>query len=150
VAARHGSIVVDNAFADAARKIDYRALPRITFTNPTIASAGMTEAQAEAEGIDCTCRTLPLEHVPRALVSRSTRGLVKLVAERETGRIVGVHIAGDGAGDVILAGVLAIENDMTIDELAATWNPYLTLGEGLNLVAQSFRRDPSKLSCCAA
>jgi len=150
VAAKHGGLVVENAFDDADKRIDYSALPRITFTNPTIASAGLTEAQALAQGIECACRTLALEHVPRAIVSRNTRGLVKLVAERESGRIVGVHIVGDGAGDVILAGSLAIQTGMTVEQLASGWNPYLTLGEGLYLAAQSFTRDPSKLSCCAA
>lgn len=150
VAAKHGALVVDNAFDGTGRRIDCRALPHITFTNPTIASAGLTETEAEAQGIDCSCRTLPLEHVPRAIVSRSTRGVVKIVAQRDSGRIVGVHIVGDGAGDVILAGVLAIENGMTVEQLAATWNPYLTLGEGVYLTAQAFHRDPSKLSCCAA
>jgi mercuric reductase len=120
------------------------------FTNPTIASAGLTEAQALDQGIECSCRTLPLEHVPRAIVSRNTRGLVKLVAERESGRIVGAHLVGAGAGDVILAASLAIQTGMTVEQLASGWNPYLTLGEGLYLAAQAFTRDPSKLSCCAA
>lgn len=150
VAAKHGGLVVENAFDDAARRVDYSALPRITFTNPTIASAGLTEAQALRQGIDCTSRTLRLEHVPRAIVSRNTRGLVKLVAERDGLRIIGVHIVGDGAGDVILAGSLAIQTQMTVEQLAGGWNPYLTLGEGLYLAAQSFTRDTSKLSCCAA
>ena len=150
VAAKHGGLVVENAFESAGRRIDYAALPRITFTNPTIASAGLTDAQAREQGLDCESRTLPLEHVPRAIVNRNTRGLVKLVAERGSGRIAGVHIVGDGAGDVILAGSLAIQTGMTVEQLAAGWNPYLTLGEGLYLAAQSFHTDPSKLSCCAA
>ena len=150
VAAKHGGLVVENAFDGAGKRIDYTALPRITFTNPTIASAGLTEAQALEQGIECSCRTLPLEHVPRAIVNRDTRGLVKLVAERESGRIVGAHLVGDGAGDVILAASLAIQTRMTVEQLASGWNPYLTLGEGLYLAAQSFTRDPSKLSCCAA
>jgi len=150
VAAKHGGLVVENAFDGAGRRIDYSPLPRITFTNPTIASAGLTETQAQEQGLDCESRTLGLEHVPRAIVSRNVRGLVKLVAERGSGRILGVHIVGDGAGDVILAGSLAIQTGMTVDQLAAGWSPYLTLGEGLHLAAQSFHRDPSKLSCCAA
>jgi len=150
IAAKHGALVVDNAFGGADRRIDYSALPRITFINPTIASAGLTEAQALEQRVDCSCRTLSLEHVPRGIVSRNTRGLVKVVAERDSGCIVGVHIVGDGAGDVILAGSLAIQTRMTVEQLASGWNPYLTLGEGLHLAAQSFTRDPSKLSCCAA
>jgi mercuric reductase len=150
VAAKHGGLVVENAFESAGKRVDYSALPRITFTNPTIASAGLTEAHAHEHGLDCECRVLALEHVPRAIVSRNTTGLVKLVAERERGRIVGAHIVGDGAGDVILAASLAIQMGMSVEQLAAGWNPYLTLGEGLYLAAQSFSRDPSKLSCCAA
>ena len=150
VAAKHGGLVVDNAFGDVAKRMDYSALPRITFVNPTIASAGLTEARAQEQGLDCESRVLELEHVPRAVVSRNVRGLVKLVAQRDSGRIVGVHIVGDGAGDLILAGSLAIQTGMTVEQLASGWNPYLTLGEGLHLAAQAFTRDPSKLSCCAA
>jgi len=150
VAARHGAIVVDNAFDDAGRTLDYTALPRITFTSPTLASAGLTVAQALDAGHDVDSRVLDLASVPRAIVSRSGRGLVKLVAERVTGRILGVHLVGEGAGDVILAGIYAIENRMTVDQIAGSWNPYLTLGEALHLAAQSFTRDPSRLSCCAA
>jgi len=150
VAARHGALVVDNAFNGAARALDYKALPRITFTNPTIASAGLTEAEAKAEGIDAESRVLDLADVPRAIVSRNTRGLVKLVAERDSGRIVGVHMLADGAGDAILAGVYAIEAQRTVTDLATSWNPYLTIGEALHLAAQSFTRDVRTLSCCAA
>lgn len=150
VAAKHGGLVVENAFDRAGKRIDYSALPRITFTNPTMASAGLTEAQAQAHGVDCESRVLGLEHIPRAAVSRDMRGVIKVVAEREGGRILGVHIVGDGAGDVILAGSLAIQNGMTVEQLTAGWNPYLTLGEGLYLAALSFHRDPSMLSCCAA
>ncbi len=150
VAAKHGALVVDNAFDDAARRIDYDALPRITFTNPTLASAGLTEAQAIDRGLRCESRVLALEHVPRAIVSRNTRGMVKLVAERDSGQILGVHLLADGAGDAILAGVYAIQAGLTVAQLASSWNPYLTIGEAIHLTAQSFTRDPSKLSCCAA
>jgi mercuric reductase len=150
VAARHGALVVENAFEHAGRRVDYRALPRITFTNPTIAIAGVTEAQAQERGLDVESRTLELANVPRAIVSRNTRGLVKLVAEGDSGRVIGVHMLADGAGDAILAGVYAIQAGLTIEQLASSWNPYLTIGEGIHLAAQSFARDPAKLSCCAA
>jgi mercuric reductase len=150
VAARHGLLVVENAFDGAAREVDYAALPRITFTSPTIASAGITEAQAEQRGLDVELRVLDLAHVPRAVVSRNTRGLVKLVAERDTYRVVGVHMLADGAGDAILAAVYAIQAGLTVKQMASSWNPYLTIGESIHLAAQSFARDPAKLSCCAA
>ncbi len=150
VAAKHGALVVANAFEQAGRRISDRSLPRITFTNPTIASAGLTEAQALAQGIDCESRVLDLANVPRAIVSRNTRGVVKLVAERDTGRVIGMHMLADGAGDAILAAVYAIDANRTVSDLAASWNPYLTIGEGIHLAAQAFTRDVSKLSCCAA
>ena len=150
VAAKQGSIAVTNAFEHADRRIDYLAMPRITFTSPTIASAGMTEADARERGLDCDCRVLDLDNVPRAIVSRNTHGLVKVVAERDSGRVLGLHLLAEGAGDAILAGVYAIEAERTIDELADSWNPYLTVGEAIHLAALSFTRDPSMLSCCAA
>lgn len=149
VAARHGKTMVENAFADAAPSVDYSALPRITFTNPTIASAGLTEAEAEAQGLATDTRVLELSAVPRAIVSRNTRGLVKLVAEQGSGRILGVHLLADRAGDAILAGVYAIQAQMTVTQMANSWNPYLTIGEAIHLAAQSFTRDPATLSCCA-
>jgi mercuric reductase len=88
--------------------------------------------------------------VPRPIVSRSTGGVAKLVAERGTGRLIGAHLLADGAGDAILAAVYAIEAGLTVNDLAASWNPYLTIGEAIHLAAQAFTRDVSKLSCCAA
>src|SRR6266511_3627377 len=113
-------------------------------------AVGVTDAQVAQEGIACTCRVLPLTQVPRALVDRDTRGLVKLVAERTSGRVLGVTMVADGAGDAILAAVYAVKLGMTVSELADTWAPYLTFGEGLRLAAQAFTRDVTKLSCCAA
>jgi mercuric reductase len=150
VAARQGSLAVANAFDGAGRRIDYAALPRITFTTPTIASAGLTEAEALEQGIECECRVLGPEDVPRAIVSRNTHGVVKLVAERDTGRVVGVHLLAEGAGDAILAAVYAIDAGRTVADMADGWDPYLTIGEAIHLAALAFTRDPSKLSCCAA
>ncbi|MFH5822906.1 mercury(II) reductase [Georgenia sp. AZ-5] len=150
VAAAHGSLVADNALAGAARTLDYRELPRATFTRPAIAAAGLTEAQAAAQGLACDCRVLPLEHVPRAVVNRDTRGLVKLVAERDTGRLLGAHVIADGAGEVIASAVYALANTMTVQQIAEMWSPYLTMAEGLKLAALTYTRDVAKLSCCAA
>jgi mercuric reductase len=150
VAGAHGTMVVDNAFDAAGRTVDYSHLPRVTFTTPNLASVGLTDAQVADAGLECTCRVLPLSHVPRAIVNRDTRGVVKIVAEVGTGRVVGIHIAAANAGDAILAATYALEAGMTTDQLAATWAPYLTMAEGIKLAAQSFRTDVAKLSCCAA
>lgn len=142
--------MVDNAFDNAGRTLDYRTLPKVTFTSPVLATAGMTDAEATAAGIACECRVLPLKHVPRALVNRDTTGVIKLVAERGTGKLLGAHLAAEGAGEVIATAVYALANDMTVHQMAEHWMPYLTMAEGLKLAAQAFTRDITKLSCCAA
>ncbi len=150
VAAAGGAAAVQNALLDGEERLDFRALPRIIFTSPAIAQAGLTEATAIESGLDVEARVLPLNAIPRALVNGDTRGLLKLVAEAEGGRLVGVSVLADGAPDVIQAAVLAIEHGMTVDELASAWAPYLAMAEGLKLAAQTFTRDVAKLSCCAA
>jgi mercuric reductase len=130
--------------------MNYAGLPSVIFTDPALASAGLTEAEARAAGLDVATRVLELENVPRALANRDTRGAIKLVAGAVTGKVLGVHVVADGAGDMILAGVYAIKFGLTVDDLATTWAPYLTMSEGLKLVAQSFKGDVKNLSCCAS
>jgi len=150
VAGFHGTMVVDNAFGGAGRTVNYAHLPRVTFTTPSIAAVGLTDAEVGRAGLSCTCRVLPLSYLPRAIVNRDTRGVVKIVAEESTGRVVGIHIAAANAGDAILAATYALEAGMTVSELATTWAPYLTTAEGIKLAAQSFSTDVAKLSCCAS
>jgi mercuric reductase len=150
VAAAQGSAAASNALSHAERAVDYTALPRVTFTSPAIASAGLTEAELIRQGVACDCRVLPLSAVPRAIVGRDSRGVVKLVAEAGTGRVRGVHAVADDAGEMITAASYAIRAQMTVADLADAWAPYLTMSEGLRLAAQAFTRDVSRLSCCAA
>jgi mercuric reductase len=150
VAAAQGTVAADNAVAGAGRTMDYTALPRVTFTTPNIAAVGLTEAQARAAGHDTESRLLELQHVPRAQVNLDTRGAFKVVAERGTGRVLGVHALAANAGDTILAGVYAVKFGLTVQDLADTWAPYLTMGEAIKLTAQTFTAEVSKLSCCAA
>lgn len=149
VAAAQGTAATENALFDAERTLDYAALPRVTFTSPAIASAGMTEEHAKAAGLRCACRTLPLAYVPRAIVNRDTRGLVKLVADAGSGRLLGAHVIAEGAGEVISAASYAIAAQMTVDQIAHAWSPFLTMTESLRLAAQTFTTDVTKLSCCA-
>ena len=150
VAAAHGTLAVDNAFAGADRVVDYRTVPRVTFTTPAIAGVGMTEAQTHEEGLDCECRVIPLDYVPRAIVNRDTRGVAKIVADRDGGVVRGITVVGDNAGDTMLAGVYALEAGMTTKQLANLWCPYLTMAEAIKIAAQAFHTDITKLSCCAA
>lgn len=151
VGAATGRVAAVNALAgDGARpaRVDYTGLPSVVFTRPQLASAGLTEAEALAAGHDCDCRVLDLADVPRALVNRDTHGAVKLVADAGTGRVLGVHALADGAGEMMLAATYAIKAAMTVDDLADTWAPYLTMAESLRIVAGTFRNE-LPTSCCA-
>lgn len=149
VAAAHGALAVDNAFTDAVAEVNYRNLPRVTFTSPALGSVGMTEKEAVAAGIRCECRVLPLEFVPRAVVNRDTRGFIKVVAELGTGRILGISAVAKDAGEIAAAGVYILEAGMTTAQVAAAWSPYLTMAEGLRIACKAFTTDVSMLSCCA-
>ncbi len=109
----------------------------------------MTEAQAQAQHIETDSRTLTLDNVPRALANFDTRGFIKLVAEKNTGRLLGAQILAAEAGEVIQSAALAIRKRMTVAELAGELFPYLTMTEGLKLCAQTFTKDVKQLSCCA-
>ena len=150
VAGAHGTTVVENAFFAGDRTMDYRHLPRVTFTSPAIAAVGLTDEEAMASGVRCSCSVLPLAYVPRAIVNRDTRGLVKIVADAVSRRVLGIHILAEGAGDMVLAATYALEAGMTVEQLATSWCPYLTMAEGIKLAAQAFDVDVTQLSCCAA
>src|SRR5260370_4550831 len=150
VAAYGGALAAENALTGNVRRYDLSALPKVTFTDPAVASVGLTEEQARAAGIEPLVSNVPLEHVPRALAARDTRGFVKLVADAATQRIVGAHILAAEAGAMITEPALAIKLGLTIQDLTSTVHPYLTLSEGIKLAAQAFTKDVAKLSCCAA
>ena len=148
--AAHGAkIAAQNALNGDARQYDNNAMPAVVFTDPQVATVGLTEAAAIAQGYDVVTSLLPLEFVPRALAARDTRGLFKLVADRGTKKLLGAHILAPEGADSIQTAALAIRQQMTYVELGEMIFPYLTTVEGLKLAAQTFEKDVAKLSCCA-
>ncbi len=129
--------------------IDLSVMPAVVFTDPQVGTVGLTEQQAKGQGLDIESRTLELENVPRALANMDTRGFIKLVAEKDSGRIVGCQVLASEGGEIIQTATLAIRNRMTIHDLADQLFPYLTMVEGLKLTAQAFNKDVKQLSCCA-
>lgn len=129
--------------------LDLSVVPAVVFTDPQVATVGLTQTKAEQQGIVPDARRIDLENVPRALANFDTRGFIKLVAEAETGRLIGAQIVAHNAGEIIQTAALAIRAGMTVDDLAGELFPYLTLAEGIKLCAQTFTRDVSQLSCCA-
>ena len=149
VAAASGTVAAENALLGNHRTLDLTAVPRVTFTDPEVASVGWTEAQARERGETPKAVLLPLEAVPRARIAFETRGVIKLVADANTDRLLGIHLAMPQAGEAIAAGVIALQAGYTAQDLGRTLFPYLTWAEGLRLGAQSFTRDVARLSCCA-
>ena len=111
--------------------------------------ACLTEAEARAQGIDPKTSVLSLGNVPRALAARDTRGLIKLVADSATKKLVGAHILAPEGADSIQTAAIAIKPGMAYTDLGEMIFPYLTTVEGLKLAAQTFDMDVSMLSCCA-
>ncbi len=129
--------------------LDLSVLPAVVFTDPQAATVGLSEVQANAQGIETDSRTLTLDNVPRALANFDTRGFIKLVAEKTTGKLLGAQVVAAEGGEVIQTAAIALRAGMTIEELAGQLFPYLTMVEGIKLCAQTFTRDTKELSCCA-
>lgn len=150
VAAYGGALAAENALTGNTRRVDLTAVPRVTFSDPAVASVGITEADARARGIEPLVSRLPMAHVARSLAAHDTRGFVKLVADATTRKIIGAQILAAEAGEMITEPMLAIKFGLSIEDIASTFHPYLTLSEAIKLAAQTFDKDVGKLSCCAA
>ncbi len=148
MAAYGAKLAARNAMGGAER-YDNAAMPWVVFTDPQVAGVGLTEAQAIAAGHEVKTSVLGLDNVPRALAARDTRGLIKLVADAKTDRLLGGVIAAPEGSDSIQTLALALKFGMTTKALGGTIFPYLTTVEGLKLAAQTFDKDVAKLSCCA-
>ena len=149
MAAYGAKIAARNALNGDNLVYDNAAMPWVTFTDPQVAGVGLTEAAARTAGFETKTSIVSLDQVPRALAARDTRGLIKLVADRKTDRLLGTQILAPEGADSIQTMVLAIKHGMTTKELGETIFPYLTTVEGLKLAAQGFGKDVAKLSCCA-
>ncbi|MBN8990579.1 MAG: mercury(II) reductase [Rhizobiales bacterium] len=149
MAAYGAKLAAKNALNSNSLRYDNTTMPAVVFTDPQVANVGMTEAQAVAAGHAVRTSVLSLDNLPRALAARDTRGLIKLVADGATRKLLGAHILAPEGADSIQTAALAIRCGLTIDNLSEMIFPYLTTVEGLKLAAQTFDRDVKKLSCCA-
>lgn len=149
MAAYGAKLAAKNALNSNSLRYDNTTMPAVVFTDPQVASVGLTEAQAVAAGHSVRTSVLSLDNVPRALAARDTRGLVKLVADGVTRKLLGAHILAPEGADSIQTAAIALRCGLTIDDLSNMIFPYLTTVESLKLAAQTFDRDVKKLSCCA-
>jgi mercuric reductase len=150
VGARDGGIAASNALSGAARHADHMVIPRAIFTDPPLATVGLTDRAANALGYACVCNAIPLSVVPRAGATLDTRGVVKLVLERATRRVLGVSLLGAGAAEVIHEAAMGMRFGATADDFIEMIHVYPTMAEALKIAAIAFTKDVSTLSCCAS
>jgi len=149
VGARQGRIVAENAFADAGRRFDGSVIPRAIFTDPPIAVVGETEAEVRARHYPAVTATTPLMYVPRAGAVHKTAGFVKFIASTIDERVLGVHVIGESAPEIIHEAAMAMKFKATLADFIDLIHVYPTMSEALKIGAQAFSRDVTKLSCCA-
>jgi mercuric reductase len=149
VGSHDGGIAAHNAFSAELRAVNHRVIPRTIFTDPQVATVGMTEEEAIAAGHSCWCSTVPMELVPRAGAIRDTAGIIKMVADDDTEEVLGVSMVGNSAGEVIHEAAMAMRFRAKIQDFIDMLHVYPTMAEALKIVAISRHKDPAKLSCCA-
>jgi mercuric reductase len=149
MAAYGAKLAVKNAVLDDDQRYDNSVMPWVVFSDPQVAGVGLSEQQARDAGFDVKTSVVPLDQVPRALAARDTRGLIKLVADKDTDKLLGGQVIAPEGSDTIQTLVMALKFGMTTKALGETIFPYLTTVEGLKLAAQTFDMDVAKLSCCA-
>ncbi len=153
VAAIEGKIAAKNALnaGNNAWKetISLDIVPEVIFTTPQVAKVGLTEAEAGARGINVEKSAFPYSETPNAGVNEVTAGVIVLIRDAESHKLLGGDIVAPNAGDMIQTLTIAIEAGWTSERLQDVLFPYLTGVEGLKLAAITFAKDVSKLSCCA-
>jgi dihydrolipoamide dehydrogenase len=136
--ASHEARVAVDAIAGHQAVFEPAAIPAVVFTDPEVAWAGLTEAEAEKQGLKVDVAKFPWPASGRAIAIDRVDGLTKLIIDPESERILGVGLAGSGAGELIAEGVVAIEMGMTASDLKLSIHPHPTLSETLMEAAEVF------------
>ncbi len=137
MAGYHAGIVIRNALFNLPSKVDYKAVPWVTYTDPELAHVGKTEAEAKKDSGDASAVTFDFAENDRARAERATEGFIKAVVGKR-GRILGATIVGRHAGELILPWVLAVQKGLKMSDMAGIIAPYPTLGEVSKRVAGAY------------
>ncbi len=129
-----GIVAAENAMGHTV-EIDYRAVPAPIYTSPEVASVGLTEAEAREKGYDVITGRFPFRPLGRAMALGEQEGLVKIVAESKYGEVLGVHICGPWATEMIHEAVIAIKLESTVEELMSAIHAHPTLSEAMGEAA---------------
>jgi mercuric reductase len=136
VAQYQARIAVADMFGDGSRRADYSVLPTAIFTDPELGGVGLTEAEAEEQGHDVGVVKHPVPSVTRAQYTRARHGLYKIVFDRGTRRVLGVHVVSRAASDIVGSIAPALKLGLTVDDLAFMHHVYPSYSEGLKAAAE--------------
>lgn len=147
-AGREGTLAAENALKGTQLFIDYNTVPYAIFTDPQLAGVGFTEDEQMKQMGVCACRTVSFADVPKAIIMHRTEGMIKMAIHPQTKQILGVHILAPNASELIAEAMMLVKNKNTIDDVVNSLPMFPTLSEAIKIVALSFTKDISKLSCC--
>ena len=136
IAQYQARVAVEDMFTDPAPEADYSVIPTAIFTDPELAGVGKTEREARDDGLDVEVVTHPLSAVTRAQYTDSKRGLYKIVFERESRRVVGIHVVNRAAAEIVQGLAVAMNLGATVDDLARVHHTYPSLAEGVKAAAE--------------
>jgi len=137
VASHEGILVVDHIMGKNPHPIDYDQTPSCTYCHPEVASIGLTEAEAKARGYEVKVGTFPFSANARARIMQESEGLIKIVSEAKYDQVLGLHIIGPKATELILEGGMALRLEATTEEIVHTIHAHPTLGEALGEAAHA-------------
>ena len=137
VASHEGIMVVDHMLGRDPHPIDYGQTPSCTYCHPEVASIGLTEAQAKEKGYEVKVGTFPFSANARARIMQESEGLIKLVSDAKYDEVLGLHIIGPKATELIIEGGMALRMEATTEEIAHTIHAHPTLSEALGEAAHA-------------
>ena len=137
VSSMEGIVLAERIAGHAVQPINYDHVPRCTYTEPEIGSVGLTEAQAKAQGHEVRVGTFPFRALARARMAGETDGFVKIVAEKKYDEILGVHIIGPRATELVAEAVMALRMEVTVEELIRTIHAHPTMSEAVGEAAHA-------------
>ena len=137
VSSMEGIVLAERIAGQAVQPINYDHVPRGTYSDPEIGSVGLTEAQAKAAGHDVRIGTFPFRALARARMAGETDGFVKIVAEKKYDEVLGVHIIGPRATELVAEAVMALRMEVTVEELVRTIHAHPTMSEAVGEAAHA-------------
>ncbi|CBZ03516.1 dihydrolipoyl dehydrogenase [Clostridium botulinum] len=140
VASDQGIIAVENIMGKN-KKMDYKTVPACVYTKPELASVGLTEEQAKQKGVDYKIGKFPLIYNGKSLIMNDTEGFIKIIADKKYEEILGVHILGPRATDLITEAALALRLEATLEEIITTVHAHPTIGEAMKEAALAANKE---------